>query len=44
MNEILVVIQGTSALALLKLCIDLGKILQRVESHEKRLDKIEEKI
>jgi hypothetical protein len=44
-SEILIgIFQGVSSIALLKLCVDLGKVLQRIEHHEKRLDRIEERL
>lgn len=43
MNEIVIAIQGVSALALFKIAVDLGKLLQMVQSHEKRLDKLEDR-
>ena len=43
-SEISVLFQGISVIALLKIAVDLGKIIQKVDSHEKRLDNIEQKI
>lgn len=44
MNELLVAIQGISGMALLKIAIDLGKLLQKIEQHDKRIEKLEDRI
>ena len=44
MNEVLIVIQGVSGLALLKIAVDLGKLIQKIEQHDKRIEKLEDRI
>lgn len=40
-ENIQIVFQGASLIAILKIAVDLGKFVKTVEHHEKRLDRME---
>lgn len=38
-----IVFQSVSGFALLRICVDLGKVLKTIEGHDRRIEKLEDK-